>query len=176
MLIVIVIIGILAASLIPRIMWLQARARDTKRIHDIRQLSESIYTYWMDNNSYPAKGNTWDWNWAVWYQSNFLSILLPNYIKSVPIDPINKNEPEAFWTLKAWNRHDYYYVYYAYPENSAYNSWCSFAGNEFSVVGAVTIEALKKSVPMVTAFCNEWRSWNDEIDYPYTIQSKWEFY
>ena len=36
MLIVIVIIGILAAALIPRLTGIQGRARDTKRIYDIR--------------------------------------------------------------------------------------------------------------------------------------------
>lgn len=174
--VVVIIVWILSISFIPKIVSVQSRARDTKRIYDIRQLSQSIYTYWMDNNTYPPKGNTGDWNRGVWHQPGFLSILLPNYIKSIPLDPINKNQTEAFWLLKTWNKHDYYYVYYSYPENSAYNAWCSFAGNEFAVAGVVTIESLKDKVPMVTAFCSWWRSWNDEIDYPYTIQSKWEFY
>jgi type IV pilus assembly protein PilA len=57
-LIVIGIIGVLAAALIPRLTGIQGRARDTKRMYDIRQLSKSIYTYWIDNNTYPPKGNT----------------------------------------------------------------------------------------------------------------------
>ncbi|MEI7477147.1 MAG: prepilin-type N-terminal cleavage/methylation domain-containing protein [bacterium] len=38
MLIVVVIIGILAAALIPRLQSVQARARDIKRIADIHQI------------------------------------------------------------------------------------------------------------------------------------------
>ena len=53
MLIVIVIIGILAAALIPRLTGIQARARDTARIADIRNSSIAIESYHADHGSYP---------------------------------------------------------------------------------------------------------------------------
>ena len=49
MLIVIVIIGILAAALVPRLQSVQNRARDTKRKADLQQLSNGLYIYNSDN-------------------------------------------------------------------------------------------------------------------------------
>lgn len=54
MLIVIVIIGILAAALIPRLTGIQARARDTARKADLNQISTSLSTYALDHNAYPV--------------------------------------------------------------------------------------------------------------------------
>ena len=53
MLIVIVIIGILAAALIPRLTGIQARARDTARTADLRNTSTALEVYHLDNGSYP---------------------------------------------------------------------------------------------------------------------------
>jgi len=53
MLIVIVIIGILAAALIPRLTGIQARARDTVRDADLRAVATAIETYKIDNGNYP---------------------------------------------------------------------------------------------------------------------------
>ena len=54
MLIVIVIIGILAAALIPRLTGIQARARDTARIADMRNTATALEVYYFDNGSYPT--------------------------------------------------------------------------------------------------------------------------
>jgi len=53
MLIVIVIIGILAAALVPRLVSIQGRARDTKRKVDFKQMEDALEIYYMDNNMYP---------------------------------------------------------------------------------------------------------------------------
>ncbi|MEI7477052.1 MAG: prepilin-type N-terminal cleavage/methylation domain-containing protein [bacterium] len=49
MLIVVVIIGILAAALIPRLQPVQARARDTKRKADLHQIGTALEIYKEDN-------------------------------------------------------------------------------------------------------------------------------
>ena len=49
MLIVIVIIGILAAALVPRLQDVQARARDTKRKADLAQIFNGLQIYKIDN-------------------------------------------------------------------------------------------------------------------------------
>lgn len=56
MLIVIVIIGILAAALIPRLTGVQSRARDVARKADISQLSTALTTYQLDNGTYVITG------------------------------------------------------------------------------------------------------------------------
>ncbi|MEI7477618.1 MAG: prepilin-type N-terminal cleavage/methylation domain-containing protein [bacterium] len=52
MLIVVVIIGILAAALIPRLQSVQARARDTKRKADLHQIATALEIYKEDNGNY----------------------------------------------------------------------------------------------------------------------------
>ena len=49
MLIVIVIIGILAAALVPRLQAVQGRARDTKRKADLKQIATALEIYLLDN-------------------------------------------------------------------------------------------------------------------------------
>jgi len=54
MLIVVLIIGILAAALIPRLRSVQEKARDTKRKSDISQIASALSIYKIDRNSYTA--------------------------------------------------------------------------------------------------------------------------
>lgn len=53
MLIVIVIIGILASALIPRLQAVQARARDSKRKVDLRTIYNANEIYFLDVGKYP---------------------------------------------------------------------------------------------------------------------------
>ena len=56
MLIVIVIIGILAAALVPRLQSVQSRARDTKRKTDLRTIYNANEIYLTDNGKYALPG------------------------------------------------------------------------------------------------------------------------
>jgi prepilin-type N-terminal cleavage/methylation domain-containing protein len=58
MLIVIVIIGILAAALLPRLSGVQSRARDVARVSDLGQLSTALATYQLDNGFYLMTGGS----------------------------------------------------------------------------------------------------------------------
>ena len=58
MLIVIIIIGILASALIPRLQDLQSRARDTRRKVDIKVIHDAVQVYFLDNGQYPLHVNT----------------------------------------------------------------------------------------------------------------------
>lgn len=86
MLIVIVIIGILAAALIPRLTGMQARARDAGRKADLNQLGTAITAYFTDFGSYPATGaqNVSD-----------LSSSLSPYLSSIPTDPLGNRTFEG---------------------------------------------------------------------------------
>ena len=53
MLIVIVIIGILAAALIPQLTGIQGRARDTGRKADMNNIAGALQNYQLDYNNYP---------------------------------------------------------------------------------------------------------------------------
>ncbi len=60
MLIVIVIIGILAAALIPRITMAQGKARDVARVAQVKDISTAIELYATENNGlYPVAEYTY---------------------------------------------------------------------------------------------------------------------
>ena len=53
LLVVIAIIGVLAALIIPSINNARTKARDAKRLEDLRQFSLALEMYYSDNNHYP---------------------------------------------------------------------------------------------------------------------------
>lgn len=111
MLIVIVIIGILAAALIPRLQSVQWRARDTKRKADITQIHNAILIYSTDNGKYPQSLNA-SWTCALdnncyrfSYDNSSWITLISGYMTTIPQDPINN------W-IQAWNTDTIYsYAY-----------------------------------------------------------------
>ena len=83
MLIVVVIIGILAAALIPRLQTVQARARDTKRKADVTQIGSALAVYGSDNGNFSAlsgQTNTSTGQLRVHLVQN------ANYLTEMPID------------------------------------------------------------------------------------------
>ncbi len=53
LMIVIVILGILMGTILPRLTGAQARARDTGRIADLNTIGQALETYFDDNGQYP---------------------------------------------------------------------------------------------------------------------------
>jgi len=60
MLIVIVIIGILAAAIIPRLNSARGRANDVARKADLNQVATALITYQLDTGKFPSTGDTID--------------------------------------------------------------------------------------------------------------------
>ena len=54
LLVVIAIIGLLAALIIPNLTQIRAKARDAKRVEDLRQLQTALEMYYSDYNHYPV--------------------------------------------------------------------------------------------------------------------------
>ncbi len=95
MLIVIVIIWILAAAIIPKITGVLARARDTQRIADLKNVAMAIQNYKMDYGEYPLrKMEIWDeaWWWSLcrinyWWCDAGFWYALKDYLPNIPSDP-----------------------------------------------------------------------------------------
>ena len=109
MLIVIVIIGILAWALIPRIGSARDKANDTAREANVRSLATALVSYWLDHGSYPT-------------DAQFVAGLLDNY--SIPND-LFANQPAGttyhYIQLDGWT---HFIVYADLSENS--DAWnCS---------------------------------------------------
>ena len=58
LMIVIVILGILMGTILPRLSGAQGRARDTGRVADLNQIAQSLELYYDDFGQYPAVAGT----------------------------------------------------------------------------------------------------------------------
>jgi prepilin-type N-terminal cleavage/methylation domain-containing protein len=93
LLIVIVVIGILAAITIVAYNGIQLRARDSRRLSDMKSIEQALTLYSLDNNGgYPGCNNvTYVPGGAL--QGCALSAispsLVPKYMSTFPVDPIN---------------------------------------------------------------------------------------
>ena len=90
LLVVIAIIGLLSTLSILALNSARARARDAKRISDVRQIQTALEMYYNENNDYPASTTS----------------LAPTYIKAVPtpptpIDGTNCGTNVGFYTYAA---------------------------------------------------------------------------
>lgn len=82
LLIVIVVIGILAAIVIVAYSGIQDKARTTARIVDLKNIQKVIELYYAQNGSYPNNGNTWT------FQRNsgdsFIPGVVPTFASKLP--------------------------------------------------------------------------------------------
>lgn len=114
MLIVVVIIGILAATLIPRLQNAQARTRDVTRKKDMKTAADALIIYYQDNKNFPCPHPSINPNrhentacYEKTYETDtklswwILSSLVPTYISKPFNDPINNSD------------NYYYYVQYS---------------------------------------------------------------
>lgn len=84
LLIVIVVIGILAAITIVAYNGLQQRARDSERTTEVRAVQKAIEMYYIDEGKYPSAGT----DNAGYNLSSIKSLLVPKYLNDLPTDPI----------------------------------------------------------------------------------------
>ncbi len=123
MLIVIVIIGLLAASLIPKLTGMQAKARDTVRRTDLSQLWTAIQVFYTDNWTFP-----WVSTW--WQSTDHIKEDMSQYLKSLPKDPQNTRIFDGI-LVTAWTRTPWYYMYIPVKRNGIDNaSYAIMAGME----------------------------------------------
>ena len=89
MLIVVVIIGILAAAILPRLTGAQAATRDTARKTALNQIAQGLELYNTARGAYPEmKDGT---NVVNHLSTEKLTALVPDYMKSIPGNP-NKTD------------------------------------------------------------------------------------
>jgi type II secretion system protein G len=114
LLIVIVVIGILAAITIVAYNGVQSRARDTLRIDGIGKIRDALELYRVDNGVYPTAinsgttttGNVYPgggWEVAQVTPATWLDRLAPYMQGKIPTDPVNDSA--------------HYYYYYFYTNN-----------------------------------------------------------
>ncbi len=80
LLVVIAIIGILATIVLVSLNTARQKARDTRRVSDMRQVVLALEMYYDDEGQYPGTDDTESW-------AAMETALEPDYMTSVPSDP-----------------------------------------------------------------------------------------
>lgn len=86
LLVVIAIIGILSSVVLASLNTARAKARDAKRVAEIRSLQTALEFYYNDNNQYPPVCGA---SSSGAYVSAWPTLLSSTYINQMPNDPIN---------------------------------------------------------------------------------------
>jgi prepilin-type N-terminal cleavage/methylation domain-containing protein len=102
LLVVIFIIGLLSSIVLTSINAARVKARDARRLADVRQIATAIQFYYDDNNSFPSTagctggwcclghGNAGTcWNGSYSGSTPLDNALSPRYIPRLPDDPLN---------------------------------------------------------------------------------------
>lgn len=110
MLIVIVIIGILAAALIPRLSKARGRANDTARKADLSQIAASLVSYQIDKGKYPV------WSGDL---SDIYDDLQVAWLDTLPTDPA-WSKVSIIWD---WSNEPGQYAYASIKKNNQDGWW-----------------------------------------------------
>ena len=82
LLVVIAIIGILAAMILVAVSGARAKARDARRKSDLRSVKSALAQYFTDNDTYPSTAAN-----HAWEGLPLPTVLTAQYIKNIPTDP-----------------------------------------------------------------------------------------
>jgi type II secretion system protein G len=161
LLIVIVVIGILAAIVVVAYTGIQGRARDTQRVVDLKTITKALEVYKINNGVYPTPVSTP--NASSWEVStngsnvatNFLSALVStNGVSKIPVDPTNTGSA----LNPSYNNSTFEYFYYVY---AAGTSGCDATRGAFYVLGATRMDNTPagQSSPVSPGFSCSGRDW-----------------
>lgn len=146
LLIVIVVIGILAAITIVAYNGVQGRARDSQRLSDVKVIVKALEIYKINNGAYPnpvptANAGGWEVSTNGTSATNFLSALVSsNGVSKIPVDPTNTGNPADL--NPGWAMNEYEYFYYLYPAGTLS---CDPARGQFYVLGITRMDGVAAS-------------------------------
>lgn len=155
MLIVIVIIGILAAALIPRLTGTQARARDTARKADLQQLGTALATWSLDYGTYPV---SW-WNSKTSFnntaipesntltgsvggnpvQDRFGNLVFQWILREIPVEGNTPTLPYSYMYFNSWSVYALRALSEGWGANANFISWVTIWGTTTPIVSPVSI-------------------------------------
>jgi prepilin-type N-terminal cleavage/methylation domain-containing protein len=150
LLIVIVVIGILAAITIVAYNGVQARAKDSRRLNDMQVISGGLKLYYAQNGVYPTPSfnGPGGWESSSINPSQFLQVLkTQNIISSVPVDPVNTSTSIE-------------YRYYRYAAGS-YS--CDATKGAYFVLGVVDMESSNGTYAGSPGWLCPGRDWQPEF-------------
>lgn len=150
LLVVISIIGLLATVVLVSLNSARAKARDARRLADMKTIITALEMYYSDYNEYPEE-NSSNGSWEHSYEDggDFIDFLQDRgYINSVPIDPVNSTAM--------------HYSYYVYGAGSY---GCDISRGEFYVLGISDMESTGRPYPQSPGWSCPTRNWQSEFDW-----------
>lgn len=114
LLVVVVVIGVLAAIVVVAYNGVQNNANDSRRLSDAQAIAKALLLYNEQTGSFPPAGSntTSGWQSSAVNPSQFINQLKTSgLLSSVPVDPVNIGIAGSEWTGKV-------YDYYKYPAGS----------------------------------------------------------
>ena len=108
MLIVVVIIGILAAAILPRLQGAQAATRDTARVKYLQDISAGVESYAAVKGEYPAVEGGATPTYSASGSLEDILVKQREYLKNFPFDPVKSSvinvggkdlAPSGFWYI-----------------------------------------------------------------------------
>lgn len=155
LLIVIVVIGILAALVLNSFSDAQKQARDSRRLSDMTAIKKALLAYRADKGAFPEETATISpaieggWETSKDTPGSFMEYLVAGgYFRDVPLDPLNTNAN--------------YYRYYLYP---AGDYGCDASRGKYAVLGVVGMETSNGVHPENPGFQCAGRNWNPEFEW-----------
>lgn len=120
LLVVVSIIGFLSAIVISSLGGVRMKARDTRRLVDLREIRKALELYNNDYGIYPGEGEYYSdgSSWAL------LAADLSPYISRLPLDPLNKRGLGS-----SWENGNYLYSYWHYSG--------TFSTDRYDLIGQV---------------------------------------
>ena len=99
LIVVIAIISILAVIAVPSFTKSLAKARDAKRVADIRIITDALYKYQVDGGKFIQTQAESDYQgWGLSSKGHFVNFLSPQYLNKIPTDPINNSNTNEGYT------------------------------------------------------------------------------
>ncbi|MBZ0256402.1 prepilin-type N-terminal cleavage/methylation domain-containing protein [bacterium] len=107
LLIVVAIIGILAAIAVPNFLNAMVRAKVSRSLSDIRSIGTALSLYNLDRNAFPPIFP------PVWMEERYYPLTTPiSYMSSIPLDPFNENPTDTSLGAKDGNNPTGHYDYW----------------------------------------------------------------
>jgi prepilin-type N-terminal cleavage/methylation domain-containing protein/uncharacterized protein (TIGR02145 family) len=123
LLIVIAIIGVLSTVVLASLNNARAKARDSARISNVKEVQKALAIFHSDNGSYPVSANNGDWagngsdygSLPTSGSGGYIPNLAPAYIKELPVDP---NQTAANGYIYKSNGSDYFFMAHGTAEKT----------------------------------------------------------
>jgi len=138
LLVVIAIIGLLASIIIINLNNARKKARDAKRLAEIREIITALDMYYTDNESWPSRTadsccDGWDQGPCDGDNTFIAGLVTGNYMSKVPVDPVRGSGTNC-----------YGYNYYVYGAGSY---GCDSDRGSFYVIGVRDMETSGRPHP-----------------------------